>query len=65
MFYFSENTHSFIVRIWLEPREIKGARAKLKGMIEHVGSEETESFCDLNTIMDFIKKYIQQCMEDA
>ncbi len=45
--FFKEKTHSFIVRIWLESREIEAKVPELRGMIEHVTSEKQQYFQDL------------------
>ncbi len=38
--YFEVDTQVFIIRIWLEHRQVKGRKAVLRGMIEHVPSGE-------------------------
>ena len=55
---FSENTHSFIVRIWLEPRDLEGAEPQLRGEIEHVPSSERRYLKDLSEIAFFIAPYL-------
>ena len=55
---FEENTHSFIVRIWLEPREIEGAVPLWRGVIEHVRSGERRHLQDPKDVMDFIAHYV-------
>lgn len=54
-----ETTHSFIVRIWIEPREIKDADAKWRGVIEHVGSGDRVYFDQLERIAIQISTYIE------
>ncbi len=55
-----ESFHSFIVRIWREPREILGARPQWRGLIEHVASGQRRYVTDLEGIANFIKPYIRQ-----
>lgn len=33
-----ETSHAFIVRFWLEPQEIQGAKSEWQGVVEHVPS---------------------------
>lgn len=53
-----QSFHSFIVRIWREPREILGARAQWRGLIEHVASGQRRYVNDLAGLETFILKYI-------
>ena len=55
---FDENNHSFIVRIWLEPRDLEGAEPQLRGEIEHVPSSERRYLKDLDDITYFITLYL-------
>jgi hypothetical protein len=55
---FEDNTHVFIVRIWLEPREIEGTSAKWRGVIEHVPSGERRYVQDLDDIIASIVPYL-------
>lgn len=49
---------SFVVRIWLERREIAGAPAAWRGMIEHVASGKRRYFLDLDGIVVFLAEYL-------
>ena len=49
-------THSFIVRVWTEPREIQGEPVILRGMIEHVKGGEKMYFKDFDEMIAFISK---------
>jgi len=49
-----ENTQVFIVRIWLEPREIEGADPLWRGMIQHLPSSEQRYVKSLDEIVTFI-----------
>ncbi|MCP4623543.1 MAG: hypothetical protein GY850_08435 [bacterium] len=57
---FDENTHSFIVRIRLEPRELEGAEPELRGEIEHVASGKVRYLKDLGEIAIFIAPYFMK-----
>jgi len=52
---FEDNTHSFIVRIWLEPREIQNEPPEWRGMIEHLPSGDRRYLRDLDEISSFIE----------
>jgi hypothetical protein len=45
-----DSTQVFIVRVWLEPREIDGAPIAWRGVIEHVPSGERRYVRDLDDI---------------
>ena len=49
-------SHSFIIRIWYEPREIEHMEPNLRGTIEHVGSGKRLSFIDLERAVQFIRE---------
>ncbi len=54
------NTQSFLVRIWIEPREIEGEPLVWRGSVQQVSSGEQvyfKSFVELNTFIAF-KSYI-------
>jgi hypothetical protein len=48
--------HSYIVRIWLEPREIEGANIEWKGSVQHVTSGERKYFTTFAQLNAFIAK---------
>jgi hypothetical protein len=50
----------FIVRIWIEPREIPGQKPEWRGYIEHVASGERRSFRSLAEITRFIAPHLEQ-----
>jgi hypothetical protein len=54
---FEANTHVFILRFWLEPREIEGAEPEWRGVIEHVESGERRYFRNLEVMLSFVAKY--------
>lgn len=55
---FDEHRHVFIVRIWLEPREISGAVVEWRGVIEHLPTQERHYLNDLAAIGRFITPYL-------
>lgn len=54
---FEDNTHVFIVRIWLEPREVDGAIPAWRGMIEHVPSGTRRYVIEAAEILMFIASF--------
>jgi hypothetical protein len=54
----ADHTHAFIVRFWLEPREIQGEKPLWRGMIEHVDSGRKLFLKGLNEITAFIESYL-------
>ena len=55
-----ETTHSFVVRIWCEPREIAHAPIKWRGAVQHVPSGEQRYIENLQDILAFIEPYIEK-----
>lgn len=55
---FGDNVCVFIVRVWREPREIAGASAQWRGVIEHVPSSERRYVKDVDEITAFIACYL-------
>lgn len=55
---FEEQGGSFIVRVWLEPREIEGASPEWRGKIEHVQSGDCTYFRDLDKMVEFITNHL-------
>ena len=51
-------THAFIVRYWLEPREIQGERPLWRGMIEHVPTGRQFALKGLDEVTAFIESYL-------
>ena len=56
----NEKTHSFIVRIWLEPREIEGAPPQWRGEVKHVASGKQIYLRNLAEITSFIVPYLEE-----
>ena len=57
---FEANTQVFILRFWLEPREIEGAEPEWRGVIEHVESGECRYFQNLELMISFVSKYFDR-----
>jgi hypothetical protein len=53
-------TESFVVRIWLERREIADALPEWRGVIEHVGSGHRKYILDLDCIVIFMAEYMRE-----
>ena len=49
----------FILRVWLERREIEGTTPKWRGVIEHVPSGERRYVKDLVEIRAFVVPYLE------
>lgn len=56
---FEDNTHVFIVRVWLERREIQDAHAEWRWAIEHVPTGARRYFRDLEQACAFIAAYLE------
>jgi hypothetical protein len=57
--FFHVNTEAFILRVWLERREIKNAFPHWRGMIEHVSTGERRYFNHINDIPKLIKPFLK------
>jgi len=51
-------SHSFIVRIWHESRDLPGAIQEWRGVVEHVPSGAHRYFLDFAEILSFIQSFI-------
>lgn len=54
-----DHTASYIVRVWLERREVEGASVEWRGSIEHVASGKTKYLTDLDEIAQFIRPFLE------
>jgi len=52
------NTHSFVVKVWLEETVEESGQARWRGHITHVQSGQREYFENLDRITDFIAPYL-------
>lgn len=55
-----ESRQVFIVRVWLEPRELEGAAPQLRGTIEHVPTGIRCSVKALTEITDFVRAWLPE-----
>jgi hypothetical protein len=53
-----DSSHAFIVRFWLEPRELENAGPIWRGVIEHVASGHRRYLKNLDEINTFIESYL-------
>lgn len=51
--------HTFLVRIWHEPREIAEAPPVLRGTVEHIPSGTRQSFADLQSLCAFLDRFVR------
>lgn len=54
-----DKSAAYIVRVWLEPREIEGAPVEWRGSIEHVASGTTKYLTDLDEMPRFIRPFLE------
>ncbi len=62
---FDERMHVFIVRFWRETREIPGAKAEWRGVVEHVPSGERRYAKNLSEIMTFVAQYVPDMTHES
>jgi hypothetical protein len=55
-----ETTHAFIVRLWIEPRELKDAEPIWRGVIEDVEGDERVYFNHLDKVNTYFAKYLEK-----
>jgi hypothetical protein len=54
-----ESTHAFIVRIWIEPREINGAEPIWRGVIEQVEGDARLHFDRLDKLCSYLAGFLE------
>jgi hypothetical protein len=54
-----DTSHAFIVRVWMEPRDIKDSEPTWRGVIEHVGSGARVYFDQLEQIVGHLLPYVE------
>lgn len=57
---FEDNASAFIVRVWLEHREVEAAPVEWRGSVEHVASGRVRYLTDLAEIAQFIRLYLEE-----
>lgn len=55
-----ETTQAFVVRIWIEPRQMKNAEPIWRGVIERVDSGDRVYFDQLDKISAYFAKYLTE-----
>lgn len=55
---YEPDTHSFVVKIWLEEREAEDATPRWRGHITHVVSGERRYLKSLGELMGFVEGYL-------
>ena len=55
-----EDSHAFVVRFWLEPREIEEKKSEWRGMIEHVQSGKRIYLTNLAEVRAFIESFLTE-----
>jgi len=53
-----KSPESFLLRLWLEVREITGAPSELRGHIEHLASGKVEYVTSYGAIEQFIEEML-------
>lgn len=53
------NTHSFVVKLWLEETAAEAGRVRWRGHVTHVGSGKRLYFQRLEEIVDFMTPYLE------
>lgn len=51
---YDEDSAAFIVRVWIEPREVEGAPATWRGSIEYVGSGRVKYVTELDEFVRYV-----------
>jgi hypothetical protein len=57
---FDPRSHTFIIRIWVEPREIEGTPVQWRGEIKHVPSGKTVFFQRLETLPERLEHLVHE-----
>jgi hypothetical protein len=53
-------THTFVVKLWLESREIQGAEQEWRGRIDHIQSGSYLYFTDMTAIAQLIRGFMER-----
>lgn len=62
---YEANTHSFVVKIWLEETAKEASRAVWRGHITHVPSGERMYIKELDEVRQFILPYLKRLGVDV
>lgn len=56
---------SFLVRLWLEPREVEGKASPLRGYIRYLQTGEEHYFSDPEMIVEYVLRQLQDDMQST
>ncbi len=56
---YARRNHTFIVRLWLEPRDKLGAEPEWRGEVEHVPSGQSRHVRGVDDAARFITSYLE------
>ena len=59
MAFTKEKTESFILRVWIEPRESEDLKPEWRGVIENVGNGERVYFNHLDQVTIYLTSFIE------
>ena len=57
---FCDDTHSFVLRCWREPRELKEAASVWRGEVEHVPTGKRLYFKNFEELKGFLASYLPE-----
>ena len=58
-----EETHSFVIRLWSEPRDELQSTAEWRGWVQHVQNGERHYFRNLTEIGHIVADYLKEMPE--
>ena len=61
---YDEKSEVFIVRLWVEPRELTGAPPIWRGELEHIASHQRAFFQELNKLLELLQPYLASLLAD-
>ncbi len=56
----SDNTHVFLLRIWIEPRLVEGQPPLFRGLIEQIGSGEKVYIKDMDEAYAYFRRFFEK-----
>lgn len=57
---FEQETHSFVIRLWRENRDLSGATAVWRGWVEYIPTGQRHYFQDTKRLYDIVFNYLGQ-----
>lgn len=55
---FGENSHVFVIRAWLEPREIPGRSPEWRFSVEHIESGDRRYVLNVSSVVGFMERHL-------